>query len=190
MQWSQKQDPTLITSRRALTPHYVWYRSHNEVYQKQSADPQLCDGECLSFLNFANNAGFENKLEIEHTTFLYSHSSLRWPFQALCISGWSAECQLWSLQAPVHNRGEQPVESLSEPENLPLELEYASIVWDPYTKIISIDRLEMIQHKAVRFIYSKYRNSDSPSILMMQNSIQTLLLRRKIQTKISVCTEK
>lgn len=60
------------------------------------------------------------------------------------------------------------------------KLEYACVVWDPYTKT-NIDTLEMIQRKAVRFIFSKYRNSDSPSSLMTQHSIQPLQLRRKIQ---------
>lgn len=59
-------------------------------------------------------------------------------------------------------------------------LEYAAIVWDPYTKR-NIDALEKIQRKAVRFIFSKYRPTDSPSNLMQMNNIQTLKLRRKIQ---------
>lgn len=59
------------------------------------------------------------------------------------------------------------------------KLEYAAIVWDPYTKT-NIDALERIQRKAVRFIFSKYRTSDSPSDLMAQHNIQSLQLRRKI----------
>lgn len=58
-------------------------------------------------------------------------------------------------------------------------LEYASIVWDPYTKR-NIEALELIQRKAVRFIYSKYRRTDSPTNLMKENSIPTLEKRRKI----------
>lgn len=60
------------------------------------------------------------------------------------------------------------------------KLEYACIVWDPYTKT-NIQALESIQRKAVRFIYSKYRSSDSPTQLMTQHNIPTLKLRRKIQ---------
>lgn len=59
------------------------------------------------------------------------------------------------------------------------KLEYAAIVWDPYTKT-NIDALEMIQRKAVRFIFSKYRSSDSPTQLMAEHNIQSLQLRRKI----------
>lgn len=59
------------------------------------------------------------------------------------------------------------------------KLEYAAIVWDPYTKT-NIDALERIQRKAIRFIFSKYRPSDSPSDLMTVHNIQPLQLRRKI----------
>lgn len=60
------------------------------------------------------------------------------------------------------------------------KLEYACTVWDPYTKK-NIVALEAIQRKAVRFMFSKYRTSDSPSILMNENSIPQLQIRRKIQ---------
>lgn len=60
------------------------------------------------------------------------------------------------------------------------KLEYACVVWDPYTKT-NIDALERIQRKAVRFIFSKYRTTDSPTALMKQHGIPTLELRRKIQ---------
>lgn len=59
-------------------------------------------------------------------------------------------------------------------------LEYACTVWDPYTKR-NIEALEMIQRKAVRFIFSKYRVTDSPTTLMQTHGIETLQLRRKIQ---------
>lgn len=58
-------------------------------------------------------------------------------------------------------------------------LEYASIVWDPYTKR-NIEALEIIQRKSVRFIHSKYRRTDSPTNLMKENSIPTLEKRRKM----------
>lgn len=41
------------------------------------------------------------------------------------------------------------------------KLEYASVVWDPFTKL-NIDKLERVQRKAVRFIYSKFKITDSP----------------------------
>lgn len=59
------------------------------------------------------------------------------------------------------------------------KLEYAAIIWDRYTKT-NIDALERIQRKAIRFIFSKYHPSDSPSDLMTVHNIQPLQLRRKI----------
>lgn len=50
------------------------------------------------------------------------------------------------------------------------KLEYAAIVWDPHTKQ-NIDALERIQRKAIRFIYSKYRKTDSPTLLMCEHGI-------------------
>lgn len=58
------------------------------------------------------------------------------------------------------------------------KLEYACVVWDPYTKC-NIDKLERIQRKAVRFIYSKFRRTDSPSELMSANNIPLLQSRRR-----------
>lgn len=59
------------------------------------------------------------------------------------------------------------------------KLEYANIVWDPFTQK-DIRKLEMVQRRAVRFIYGKYRRLDSPSQLMQANGIQTLQARRKL----------
>lgn len=59
-------------------------------------------------------------------------------------------------------------------------LEYACTVWDPHTKS-NITALEMIQRKSVRFIFSKYRPSDSPTRLMEEHGIPTLQARRQIQ---------
>lgn len=59
------------------------------------------------------------------------------------------------------------------------KLEYACIVWDPFTKT-NIQALEMIQRKAIRFIFSKYRSTDSPTAIMRAHRIQTLQVRRKI----------
>lgn len=58
------------------------------------------------------------------------------------------------------------------------KLEYAAVVWDPYTKN-NIDKLERIQRKAVRFIFSKFRRTDSPSEIMSTNNIPKLQLRRQ-----------
>lgn len=58
-------------------------------------------------------------------------------------------------------------------------LEYACTVWDPHKKL-NIQALERIQRKAIRFVTSKYRNSDSPTTLMTALGIQSLEKRRKI----------
>lgn len=57
-------------------------------------------------------------------------------------------------------------------------LEYACEVWDPHTKK-DINNLEKIQRLAVRFIFNRFRQSDSPTELMNDNKIQTLECRRK-----------
>lgn len=58
------------------------------------------------------------------------------------------------------------------------KLEYACVVWDPFTKT-NINHLENVQRKAVRFIYSKFSPYDSPTELMQANNIPYLALRRK-----------
>lgn len=57
-------------------------------------------------------------------------------------------------------------------------LEYANTVWFPYS-LTNITKLEAIQRKAVRFIYNKYRRTDSPTHLLTQSGLQTLSTRAK-----------
>lgn len=59
------------------------------------------------------------------------------------------------------------------------KLEYASMIWDPHLKK-DIYMLELVQRKAVRFIFNKYGRYDSPSKLMTDNGIQTLAVRRRL----------
>lgn len=59
------------------------------------------------------------------------------------------------------------------------KIEYASVVWDPYYQKDK-HRLEMVQRRAVRFIFNKYKRTDSPSSLMLENKIPSLEQRRKI----------
>lgn len=59
------------------------------------------------------------------------------------------------------------------------KLEYAAIVWDPHTAK-DIKEIEKVQRRAVRFIYNKYKRTDSPTNLMTTNQIKPLHLRRKI----------
>lgn len=58
-------------------------------------------------------------------------------------------------------------------------LEYASVVWDPFTQK-NINKLEMIQRKALRFIFNKFGRKNSPSKLMLQTDLTSLASRRKI----------
>lgn len=58
-------------------------------------------------------------------------------------------------------------------------LEYANIAWFPYTKEL-IARIEGVQRKAVKFIYNKYRQTDSPTQLLHKAGLSTLQSRAKI----------
>jgi len=57
-------------------------------------------------------------------------------------------------------------------------LEYASCVWDPHLET-QIHQLEMVQHRAVRFILGKYSHTDSVTEMLAKLSLDTLESRRK-----------
>lgn len=59
------------------------------------------------------------------------------------------------------------------------QLEYASAAWDPFLKK-DIHKLEMVQRRAVRFIFNSYHSRASLSLLMANNNIMTLENRRKL----------
>lgn len=52
-------------------------------------------------------------------------------------------------------------------------------MWDPFTDK-DISKLEMVQRRAVRFIFDKFKRHDSQSFLMQANDIPTLQKQRKI----------
>lgn len=58
-------------------------------------------------------------------------------------------------------------------------LEYASPVWDPFTAT-NIDKLETIQKRALRFIYSRYSPSSSITCMYELAGLDSLVRRRKI----------
>lgn len=58
-------------------------------------------------------------------------------------------------------------------------LEYANIIWSPFTKEL-INKLERIQRKAIRFVYNRYKMSDSPTELLKQAGLFTVEDRGKI----------
>jgi len=59
-------------------------------------------------------------------------------------------------------------------------MEYASVIWDPYTKADS-NKLEKIQRTAARLILSSYSYKTSVTSLLQQLQLESLEERRKIQ---------
>lgn len=59
-------------------------------------------------------------------------------------------------------------------------LEYASIVWDFHTTTVDIAKIERIQRLAARFIHSRYKRRDSPSVMLQEGNLECLKERRKI----------
>ena len=56
-------------------------------------------------------------------------------------------------------------------------LEYSSTVWDPYTKQ-NIDKIEMLQRRAARFVVGNYSYHASPTAMMKELGWQALAERR------------
>ena len=50
------------------------------------------------------------------------------------------------------------------------QMEYASVIWDPYY----IDKLELIQRRAARWVLSDYNRTSSVSLMLQQLSWPTL----------------
>lgn len=71
------------------------------------------------------------------------------------------------------------VKLLTYPTYVRSVLEYANIVWAPFTKEL-INKLERIQRKAVRFIYNRYKIDDSLTELLKQAGLNSLDNRCKI----------
>ena len=57
-------------------------------------------------------------------------------------------------------------------------LSYASAAWDPYT-LRNINKLEMIQRRAVRFVYNRYTSRDSVTALQKDLNWPSLTILRK-----------
>ena len=56
-------------------------------------------------------------------------------------------------------------------------LEYSSTVWDPYTKQ-NIDKIEILQRRAARFVVGNYSYHASPTAMMKELGWQALAERR------------
>lgn len=133
----------------------------------------------FSSLSFPYALGSEPLTEVREYKYLgVITNSLNWNTHItnVCDSTFRKHCLLCNKlkQAPAETKY-LAYTSLIRPE-----LEYACIVWDPYTKT-NIDALERIQFKAIRFIFSKYCMTDSLTALIKQHGIQTLERRRKIR---------
>jgi len=59
-------------------------------------------------------------------------------------------------------------------------MEYASVIWDPYTKA-DFNKLEKIQHTTARWILSSYSCKTSVTSLLQQSQLESLEERCKIQ---------
>lgn len=57
-------------------------------------------------------------------------------------------------------------------------LEYANVVWFPYT-LSGISKLEAVQRKAIRFVHNKFKRTDSPTNLLASSGIEKLATRAK-----------
>ena len=58
-------------------------------------------------------------------------------------------------------------------------LEYSATVWDPWQKKY-INQIEMVQHRAIRYIFNDYNFTSSVSSMLNQLALPTLEKRRKI----------
>ena len=67
-------------------------------------------------------------------------------------------------------------------------VEYASSVWDPYTKQ-NRDRIEMVQRRAARYVLNCYERSASVTEMLKQLDWETLELCRKKARLIMLYTE-
>ena len=71
----------------------------------------------------------------------------------------------------------KPVKSYCYETYVRPTLEYASTVWDPTTKH-NINKMEMVQRRAARYVHSDWRRHSSPTEMMNQLQWQTLEHRR------------
>lgn len=60
-------------------------------------------------------------------------------------------------------------------------MEYACVVWNPHKKSDTM-KLEMVQKKAIRFIYRRYDSNFSPSSKLSELNLTTLATRRNIES--------
>ena len=60
-------------------------------------------------------------------------------------------------------------------------VEYAASVWDPWQKKY-INKIKMIQHRAIRYIFNDYSFTSSVSNMLFKLNLPTLQKRRQISS--------
>ena len=60
-------------------------------------------------------------------------------------------------------------------------VEYTAAVWDPWQKKY-IDKIEMIQHRAIRYIFNHYSSTSSVTNMLSELNLPTLVKRRRISS--------
>ena len=63
-------------------------------------------------------------------------------------------------------------------------LEYSSTIWNPYTKDY-IHKIEMVQHRAARYVTSRYRNISSVTSMIEHLEWESLEARRALLRSLS-----
>ena len=79
-----------------------------------------------------------------------------------------------NIQTNIHNIKETAYKTYVRPL-----LEYSATVWDPWQKKY-INQIEMVQQRAVRYIFNDYSFTSSVSSILNQLALPTLEKRRKI----------
>lgn len=86
---------------------------------------------------------------------------------------------LWSLRRRIHSTTPE-IKILAYKTLIRPILEYAKIIWDPYT-VTNKSKLDKIQRLALRFFYNKYRRHDSPSELNKIANLPSLESRTSLE---------
>lgn len=105
------------------------------------------------------------------------HNRLTWRthISEICSTAFSKVCFLRRKLKHIPSH----IKLLAYKTFIRFKLEYSSVIWDPHTKK-DIYQLELVQRKAVLFIFHKYRRSDSPTQLIKDNNILLLSTHRKL----------
>ncbi|XP_072018059.1 uncharacterized protein [Amphiura filiformis] len=75
---------------------------------------------------------------------------------------------------PIYKKRSKAFQTLVRPH-----LEYCSTVWNPHTKEL-IDKIETIQRRGARFVFSDYRRTSSVTTMLEKLDWKPLHLRRKV----------